>query len=195
MQTRTKYETREQWLDALTDLLRPIFAERGITLPAKVRVSCGWPSRKALAPNGKSRTIGQCWPTVCSGDGHSELFISPCLGSAAEVGHVLVHELIHAVDDCANGHRGAFGKMARAIGLEGKLTATTAGAELAKLLEQLCAKLGAYPHARLDLAQANIKKQTTRLLKVVCPDPDCGYTVRTTAKWVEIGFPTCVCGE
>ena len=49
--------------------------------------------------------------------------------------------------------------------------------------------------ARLDLAKANIKKQTTRLIKVFCPDPGCGYTVRTTAKWLAVGTPTCVCGE
>jgi len=30
------------------------------------------------------------------------------------------------------------------------------------------------------------------MLKVSCPAD--GYTVRTTAKWIAVGFPTCPCG-
>ena len=32
-------------------------------------------------------------------------------------------------------------------------------------------------------------KQTTRMLKCECPA--CGYTVRTTRKWLDIAVPTC----
>jgi hypothetical protein len=32
----------------------------------------------------------------------------------------------------------------------------------------------------------------SRLKKVICPD--CGYTIRTTAKWIKVGLPTCCCG-
>ena len=35
-------------------------------------------------------------------------------------------------------------------------------------------------------------KQSTRMLKVLCPS--CGYTLRTTARWLAVGFPTCPCG-
>lgn len=45
------------------------------------------------------------------------------------------------------------------------------------------------------------KKQTTRMLKVVCPDEECPhndagspYLVRTTRKWIECGLPACPCG-
>lgn len=34
-------------------------------------------------------------------------------------------------------------------------------------------------------------KQTTRLLKATCTAEDCGYTVRVTSKWLEIGPPHC----
>lgn len=34
-------------------------------------------------------------------------------------------------------------------------------------------------------------KQTTRLLKAMCMAEDCGYTVRVTSKWLEIGPPHC----
>jgi len=35
--------------------------------------------------------------------------------------------------------------------------------------------------------------QTTRMLKVECPAD--GYIVRTTQKWIDLGLPTCPCGE
>ncbi len=35
-------------------------------------------------------------------------------------------------------------------------------------------------------------KQGTRMLKVICPAD--GYTIRTTNKWLQVGFPTCPCG-
>lgn len=37
------------------------------------------------------------------------------------------------------------------------------------------------------------KKQATRMIKVCCPG--CGYTIRTTQKWIDVGLPTCCCGE
>jgi hypothetical protein len=41
-------------------------------------------------------------------------------------------------------------------------------------------------------------KQTTRMIKVACVDPECptvGYTVRTTRKWLELGHPLCPSGH
>jgi hypothetical protein len=70
------------------------------------------------------------------------------------------------------------------------MTATHPGAELAERLNALCVKVGPYPHASLDRSQ--VKKQSTRLIKALCPE--CGYTIRTTAKWIENGLPTCPCG-
>ena len=43
--------------------------------------------------------------------------------------------------------------MALAIGLEGKMTATTPGPELAERLNALIAKLGPYPHAKLNATE------------------------------------------
>jgi len=188
----SKSMTREQWLLKMTDAVRPLFANAGNPLPEKLRVSCGWPVGRALAsPTSKNRTIGQCWPTSLSADKTPEVFISPYLDDAVLVAAVLVHELVHVVDDCQNGHGPVFKRIATAVGLEGKMTATVAGEPLAAKLAKLAEKIGKYPHASLDRSQ--IKKQSTRLIKVVCPE--CEYTVRTTAKWIEIGLPVCACGE
>jgi hypothetical protein len=172
----------------MTNMLRPAFDAAGATLPAHVRVSCGWTSQRALSA--KSRRIGECWPSQSSADQAREIFISPCLGDAAQASAVLVHELVHAALDCQGGHGPQFRKLAVKLGLEGKMTATVAGEDLTKRLNALVAEIGPYPHATLDRSMR--PKQSTRMIKVVCPD--CGYTVRTTRQWIEQGLPTCACG-
>lgn len=176
---------REQWLQNAVKALRPVFAEAGIDLP-EVHVSCGFPKGNV------KKVIGQCWTTGASEDGKAHLFITPFLNDSVRVLDVLVHELIHAVDDCQSGHKGEFVRMAKALGLEGKPTATVAGETLRATLEGLVEVLGAYPHSALSDAVSPVKKQTTRMLKVECPED--GYTIRTTAKWLAVGVPTCPCG-
>lgn len=190
----SKRKTREEWLNAMTQALRPKFKAAGYPVPTKVHVSCGWPSNNGLAR--KNRTIGQCWSNTASASGHFEIFISPTLADGVKVGGVLVHELAHAALEAMHpethaAHGALFQHAMKPLGMTGKATATTEGAELTRELVALVKKLGKYPHAALKFSQRG-KVQTTRLLKVACPE--CGYTVRTTAKWVEIGYPTCVCG-
>jgi hypothetical protein len=181
-----KHATREDWLLAAVAAVRPLFDEIGADAYPPLRVSCGW-------PKGGRKAIGQCWPSTRSDDKSIEMFLSPALSDPFQVLHVTVHELIHAIDNCVNSHKGPFRKMAKAIGFEGKMTATVPGAELSDKLRLLLGNLGPYPHATLDASR--IKKQGTRMLKVVCTDTDCGYTLRTTKKWIEVGVPTCCCGE
>ncbi len=71
------------------------------------------------------------------------------------------------------------------------MTATVAGPALEARLRGFSQDLGPFPHAGL-VAGAGGPRQTTRLLKLACAD--CGYTVRTTAKWIAVGLPVCPCG-
>jgi hypothetical protein len=160
-------------------------------LPRHIRVSCGWPTERALAPNGSNRTVGQCFSTACSADEAHELFISPALDDKQRVAETLVHELCHAVDNCRHGHGPEFRRIATAVGLQGKMTATAAGPQLRERLNALLSEMPEYPHRTLDV-RLNVKKQGTRLLKIVCPA--CGYAARTTRQWLERGLPTCPCG-
>jgi len=178
--------TREQWLNQAGHHLRVLFESVGEAVPTKVRASCGFPSKGALSS--QNRTVGQCWSAVASADSHAEIFISPTISDSMRVLDILAHELVHACHP-NDGHGSKFGKTARAIGLEGKLTATTAGEAFKRWAEPVLARLGVYPHA--DLVPSNAqKKQTTRLLKCVCRD--CGYTVRVAGKWLtEMGAPHC----
>jgi hypothetical protein len=85
---------------------------------------------------------------------------------------------------------GRFAKVAKAFGLEGKMTATVAGAELTERLNALVEQLGEYPHA---LLKESGKKQSTRMIKCECYS--CGYIARTSSKWIEqAGAPICPCG-
>jgi len=117
------------------------------------------------------------------------------LDDAFEVTEVLCHELIHAALDCEDGHGPRFRKLAVAIGLEGPMRSTHAGPELRECLNVLCAELGPYPHARLDPTQG-LKKQSTRLIKVVCNRaPNECFAFWTTRKHLDLGTPTCWCGS
>jgi hypothetical protein len=55
----------------------------------------------------------------------------------------------------------------------------------------LVGQLGDYPHAELK-SMPKLKKCGTRMIKLGCDS--CGYIVRTTQKWIDLGTPTCTCG-
>lgn len=178
--------TREAWLESAAQMLREqVFAPENITVPS-IHVSIGWPGGRGK----KDGVIGQCWVTTASTDKTSHIFITPALSKPADVLSTLVHEMVHAADDCTTGHRGAFAKMAKSVGLTGKMTATVPGPALKETLKRIRTDLGPFPHAALTQNGPGV--QTTRMLKVQCPD--CDYTVRTTKKWIEQGLPTCPCG-
>lgn len=184
-----KTETREQWLLEAVKLMSPLFAQHGYKIPT-IRVACGWPSSRALSS--KKRVLGECWANTAAEDKVSQIFISPFLVKVDEpygVLDTLMHEVVHAVVGNKESHNKIFGKCARAVGLEGKLTSTHGSKQLLETCAEWVKTLGAYPHAKLDSLKAPRKKQTTRLIKAEC---DCGYNVRVTRKWLdEIGAPIC----
>lgn len=177
--------TREEWLQAGINGLAEMFKEIGETVP-EVYVSVGFPK----GARGKGKAIGQCHPSALSGDEKAHIFIHPMLTESARVLDVLAHEMIHALDNCESGHKGRFAKVAKALGLEGKMTATVAGEELQTRLNALVKQLGEYPHALLN--ESDKGKQSTRMIKCECEE--CGYVVRTSRKWIdEMGAPICPC--
>jgi len=188
--------TREEWLNAAAaDILsryREVFEDQfgkvGIEHLRNVKVSTGFPSRGGL-----TKVIGECWKARAAADETTHhIFINPRLDDVVEVVATLAHEMVHAADDGEHKHKGPFVRAVREMGLEGKATATVAGAAFAEWARGLDAKLGTYPHVAL-IPIAVEKKQTTRMLKL---EADCcGYVVRTTQKWIDIGLPACPCGN
>jgi hypothetical protein len=189
MTADTFHRTREAWLTSAVAALSPSFAAIGAPLPP-VRVSVGWPGGSSRK---RANVIGQCWAPGAASDGVQQIYVSPAIDDSAVVLSTLVHELVHAADNCEHGHRGRFAKVAKQLGLEGPMPATHAGDKLAASLKTLSTKLGAYPHAALvTTAKSSAPKQTTRMIKVECPTS--GYVVRTTRKWLdEFGTPLCPC--
>lgn len=176
--------TREDWLNAALEMIRNrMLAVTGDVVPANTKVSCGLAGGRIGA-----KRIGECWSDTCSADGSTEIFISPAIAEPITVLATLVHEAVHAAVGVKHGHKKPFAKVAKAMGLEGKMTATIAGTELVTLLHAWSDLLGIYPHA--TLSSVGRKKQSTRLVKVECGG--CGYVLRTTQKWLDkSGCPLC----
>ena len=171
---------REGWLNLITEQhIKPHFESKGYTIPDNIRMSCSLTSTK--------KSIGQCWSSLNSGDNHFEIFISPKISDSSRVTDILIHEIVHAVVGIKAGHKKPFADCAKSVGLEGKMTATTATTELKATIAEWVAELGEYPHA--PLTESGIKKQTTRQLKCVCNA--CGYQVYTSKKWIELAMPIC----
>ena len=176
------YLTREEWLLAAVDRIRPLFLAKGYTVPGDCQVSCGFASTGL-----RSHHVGQCWSRKTSSDGRNQIFISPSLVDAVEVLDTLVHELVHAVDDCQHNHGKEFKKMALKLGLEGPMRSASAGKELRAKLSELAMQLGPYPHGRLQVHHRKII--TSPRPRAKCPD--CGYTVPMLKRFLEFGPPIC----
>ena len=110
-----------------------------------------------------------------------------------QVATILGHELVHAAVGVAAGHGKAFRRVAKGIGLVGQMAATTAGPEFEKAMRPILEAAGPLPHGRLQLAigasshSNRRKKPSSRPIKCACSN--CGYTVHTTRKWLELAGP------
>lgn len=177
---------REEWLIKATDALRPLFVQLTGQAVPECHVSVGWPSKGGTA---KNKTIGQAWSSTSSADGIAHVFISPIIFDGETALATLIHELCHVVLDCEFAHRSEFACLAKAMGLEGKMTATIPGSEALIIIAEVISEIGTYPHAALTPGTGGAKKQTTRQIKVECPFD--GYLVRMTRKWIDAALPTC----
>lgn len=179
--------TREQWLGSALVMIRAYLRDTAaVVVPDTTQVSCGLAGGRIGA-----KRIGECWSTTASANGSTEIFISPVLADVtgrSGVLSTLVHEAIHAAVGVEHGHKKPFKTAAVAAGLEGKMTATTAGDKLMDMIAHWSGLLGDYPHSAMS--SAGRKKQSTRLVKVECGG--CGYVLRTTQKWLDkSGCPLC----
>ncbi len=186
------YGTREAWMLAAVEAIRPWFTEEGETLPP-VRISIGWPGGRG----NKQNVLGQCWAASAVDDGVPAIFVTPTQKDAVEVLETIIHEAIHAAGHMH--HRSPFQKVARKFGfVNGGKTKTTReqSPDLYATLDEMAAALGPFPHAAVNgshgLGGGDPKAppvQGTRMLKTWC-DND-GYTVRATKKWLAIAVPNC----
>ena len=180
---------REDWLQKAVQSLRPLFLGHGYTIP-ELRVSIGWPSSGGLGK--KKRTVGQCWFGATAADGKPQIFVSPLHDNNVTYNNgvlaTLVHEVCHVAAGADAKHGPKFKKVADKMGLEGKPTSTIAGEDLIARFGQMVMELGPFDHAALVPVKEN-KPQTTRMRKCECEA--CGFLVRLTQKWLDVGQPIC----
>lgn len=176
---------RQEWIEKALKALTVHFNNEGYKVPENIRVTVGFPK------GGRTR-IGECHYTENSADQHFEIFISPELGQKSKYGNhpvmeVMAHEICHTIAGYKAGHKAPFKKIATAIGLEGKMTSTKPGPKMMEAIRAFEKEHGPYPAGALTRSMK--QKEKTYLIKCECPE--CGYTVRTTAKWLEAGDPIC----
>ena len=186
---KTSKLSRENYLIQATDILRKsLFKPKGYKVP-KVELSISWATHGNNSRNtGKAKVLGQCFNRASSEKGINQVIITPNLDGTTidgtlQILGVLVHELVHAVDNCVSGHGQAFKKCALAVGLTGPMRSTGESDELKEYLRKnIIDKLGKFPHAQVNLSKG--KKQTTRNIKVACDC--CDFSFRTSRKNLEL---------
>lgn len=170
------YATREEWMNAFLEAARPKFASVGAIIPYNTRISVGFTSA-----GHRGSVIGECWSDSASADGHFEIFIKPTTQTDARVAGIITHEAIHAALGIAEGHGKEFGRVARALGLTGKLTATAEGPEWMSWALPILGELGPMPYGALKGGmKPPRKKKKTYLIGHTCPE--CGTQAWLTAK-------------
>lgn len=186
-------DTREAWLGRAAQHLATELLEDYEVPP--IRISVGWPG----GGTGKGRTTGECWTRASAADKVNQIFISPMRGEeqTVEVLGTLLHEMLHAVDDCNSGHTGNFIVLGRHVGM--KAPWTQAGHwtdELRAKLEKIAEEMTPFPNAAMDpgiKAADAPAPQKNRQLKIVCQSCDCIARMSRSAIDTS-GLPTCGCG-
>ncbi len=193
-----KHETREQWLKAAIEEVRPLFAAalKDLEFPGYDKKPA-LPSLKILAvgvvPLNK-RVNGTCWPAAASVDEKtSPIGICASLKDPVEIIKTLIHELCHATVGNDQKHNAVFGKLARALDLAGKLTATTVSEELKITLKPIIKRLGIYPHVAFNKIIVDKAPPPGKVRNVTFKSVTGGYEKYRAAirrdHWNEYGAP------
>jgi len=175
------HSSRESWLQAAVHALGPLFAAKGYVIPP-CQVSVGFASTGTLRGH-----IGQCWSTKSCESGVNQVFISPTLADSFDVLDTLVHELVHAVDDCEHKHGKEFKKIALKLGLKGPMRSASAGDVLKAQLIELGQRLGPYPHSALKVSL----RTRPRLKRPRAKCEKCDFQVPMLKKFLAYGPPIC----
>jgi hypothetical protein len=143
----------EVWLNEAVELLRPDFAEAGYEIPP-VHLSVGF-STDGYKPTAKKNTIAVCHAKCMTVDGINEIFISPIVYEPVDVLSLLVHELVHAIDDCKSGHGEGFQKISVALKCGDNLSVPNMEfREQVQKYRTIADKLGRYPRSGVNYSKS-----------------------------------------
>ena len=126
-------EARCAWLTRAAQQLVPLIEQAGLQVPPV----------KLELDRILTRRRGACYMAM---DGVNRIVISPCYVDCLDVLDTLAHELLHAVDNNASGHREAFQRNATKIGFIPRGAGSLQrGPTLEGTLKEIHAGLGPYP--------------------------------------------------
>jgi hypothetical protein len=170
---------RETWLKQLADRAIPYIAGRFNYTEEEVavRLSCGFP-----ATQGKRKKVtASLIPPTNSDEFNAEIFVTPEIDTVEEVARAVLPLLVAVViGDYKQGT--AYRNACHALYLN------TDGERLPSWALNILEHLPHYPHASVTLPE--VKKQTTRLLKVECVP--CNYIARVSRATLDrLGTPVC----
>jgi hypothetical protein len=168
---------REEWLKELANRAIPVIAHHVEYTEEEtaVKLSCGFPAKQ-----GKRNPVhASLVPPTNSADFYAEIFVTPELSAKREVARAVLPLLVAVVTGDYRQHT-AYRNAIRRLGLN--------AGELPSWAKPIVDELPAYPHASLTLPE--VKKQTTRLLKVECVP--CNYIARVSRATLDrLGAPVC----
>lgn len=161
-----------------------------------------------IQSKGRKQALGWFWNSRWSKGENITHEINLSAEHLAEhnMGETLIHELAHAenhhngvadTDRTGRRHNKKFKAMAERLGLAVTQSKSLGFAHTAltpvseKFLSDIKFNRDLFSLFR-STPEAEKSKDGTRMLKCECPA--CGYVVRTTQKWLNIGVPTCPCG-
>lgn len=170
---------RETWLKELADRAIPYISQhfQYTEEEVAVRLSCGFP-----ATQGKRKKVtASLIPPTNSEEFNAEVFVTPEIDTVEEVAHAVLPLLVAVViGDYKQGN--TYRNACHALHLN------TDGNRLPSWALNILDQLPAYPHASITLPE--VKKQTTRLLKVACLP--CNYIARVSRATLDrLGTPVC----
>ena len=168
---------RETWLKELANRAIPYISQhfQYTEEEVAVRLSCGFP-----ATQGKRKKVtASLIPPTNSEEFNAEVFVTPEIDTDEEVARAVLPLLVAVViGDYRQGT--AYRNACLALHLTGERIPSWA--------ENILRELPAYPHASVTLPE--VKKQTTRLLKVACLP--CNYIARVSRATLDrLGTPVC----
>ena len=179
----TTPENREAWLTEAGRMIYPVidavaqsFAKDYRPVPFEdFAFSCSITSGGSTQMR---KVAGEIAYAEGTGNGKHEIRIAPSQDDSVQVVGVVIHEMIHAFA-IGDGHRGDFARIARFIGLKGKMTATYVekddqkGDRLRCVVNSILTTIGEYPHQKVRAPVPRGKRGIgSRMLKIVCTDCD-----------------------
>lgn len=128
--------------------------------------------RKTIANKNQGKAVGLCYSTSYSPDQKiRRIEIDRETSDTLKVLEIVAHEVSHAIHPDYTGHKGGYVDAVFSVfKLSGIPTITGVSIEFAELIESWLKKSGSYPYLKFVDKR---RKQTTRMVKLYCPDLDC----------------------